>query len=124
MEELPAFRRRMRRTGLLGTGLVLIFVAPLLICALKSSYVNAIPGLSELAASCYRTQRWIQHSWDWPVFPAFSLKDGFGLGDAVPIAYLLAVLFGFANLSLWWSMLSHYQRVSSEARDARLRDGF
>jgi hypothetical protein len=124
MEDLPAFRRRLCRTGWTGLVLLALFIVPLAVSALKSSYANKVLVLGDIAAGCYHSFGWIKTLWSWPVFPVFSLSDGFGFGNIIAVVYLLGVIVGVIFLLDWWNMLKRLERLRHDAGDDNLRRGF
>lgn len=124
MEDLPAFRHRFKRTGWTGLILCALFMIPFAVSACKSSYANKVSILGDIAASCYHSFSWIKALWAWPIFPVFSLSDGFDFGDAVAIVYLLGAASGILLLMDWWQMLKRLDRLQREAGDDKLRGGF
>ena len=124
MEDLPAFRRRLIRTGCTGLILFALFIIPLTVSALKSSYANKVLVLGDIAAGCYHSFGWIKTLWSWPVFPVFSLNDGFSFGNMIAVVYLLGTTIGVFVLMDWWKMLKRYERLRGDAGDDHLRGGF
>jgi hypothetical protein len=124
MDDIHAFRLRQKRA--LKTGLTLLgFCAPLLfISAVKSSSSEQWIIVGNLADSLYQNWGWFWTISNWPIFPVFSLRNGFGFADSVVVGTLLGVVWGYCSVNEAWRMHLRYWRLKGEASDEHLRRQF